>query len=295
MLGIPVRYLLKHPAAAAELLRDPYDTWTRLRESYLGERERRMAPCRYEADHDWEPRLHEAIGAAWPCPLRAEFGELWTRVMRELEAMGIQPGPESFRDWNDGDAGFVRAIWCLIRHLNLRTIVETGVAHGVTSRFILEALEANGDGQLSSIDVPPLERDWKWQVGIAVPAHLTGRWSYIAGASRRRLPALLSTLGQIDLFVHDSLHTARNVTFELERAWPALQPGSAVVVDDIDANWGFHLFTQRGYASQHLVCEAEPIRPDYRRFNDKGLFGIALKPPFTTGHPTARPPFAAVL
>jgi hypothetical protein len=26
-----------------------------------------------------------------------------------------------------------------------------------------------------------------------------------------------------------------------------------------------------------LVCEAEPIRPDLRRFNKKGLFGIILK------------------
>jgi hypothetical protein len=28
-----------------------------------------------------------------------------------------------------------------------------------------------------------------------------------------------------------------------------------------------------------MVCEAEPIRPDLRRFNQKGLFGIILKEP----------------
>jgi hypothetical protein len=26
-----------------------------------------------------------------------------------------------------------------------------------------------------------------------------------------------------------------------------------------------------------LVCEAEPVRPDTRRFNKKGMFGIVLK------------------
>jgi hypothetical protein len=215
--------------------------------------------------------------------------------MRELEAMGIQPGPESFRDWNDGDAGFVRSIWCLIRHLELHTVVETGVAHGVTSRFILEALGANGDGHLSSIDVPPLERHWKWQVAIAVPAQLTARWTYIKGTSRLRLPALLSSLGQIDLFVHDSLHTGRNVGFELDCAWAALQPGCAVVVDDIDANWGFHNFTQHTQTWQYLICEAEPMRPDYRRFNQKGLFGLALKPPTRVATKAHRPRSAALL
>jgi hypothetical protein len=30
-----------------------------------------------------------------------------------------------------------------------------------------------------------------------------------------------------------------------------------------------------------LVCEAEPLHPDLRRFNKKGLFGIILKEPTT--------------
>jgi hypothetical protein len=41
-------------------------------------------------------------------------------------------------------------------------------------------------------------------------------------------------LGQIDLFVHDSMHTARNVRFELEPVWPALTPGGAVLIDDVE-------------------------------------------------------------
>ena len=81
---------------------------------------------------------------------------------------GRYAGPESFKGWNDGDAGFVRAIWLLVRCLRPRHVVETGVAHGLTSRFILEALEKNGDGHLWSIDRPPMEREWKAQIGIAV-------------------------------------------------------------------------------------------------------------------------------
>jgi hypothetical protein len=153
------------------------------------------------------------------------------------------------------------------------------VAHGVTSRFILEALERNGSGHLSSIDLPPIERYRQAEVGVAVGGRYKDRWSYIKGSSRLRLPKLLDRLGEIDLFVHDSLHSERNVRFELDLAWGHLRPGGAIVVDDIDANRGFRSFTQAFSGHQSLICDAEPLHPDVRRFNKKGLFGIILKEP----------------
>ena len=279
MLGIPLRYLLRHPVRGTAVLAGaPREVLTRLHDEYVYRREGRRPQYRYEADDRWEQRLHDVLGVPWPCPLARGFWDLWAVVMSDLEARGIRPGPQSFQSWNDGDAGLVRALWCLISHLRLKRIVETGVAHGVTSRVMLEALQRNGDGHLWSIDLPPIERVWREQVGIAVGDGHADRWSYIAGSSRRRLPKLLSELGQIDLFVHDSIHSERNVRFELDHAWPALRPGGAVVVDDVDANRGFRSFTQT-LSCQSLICEAEPIHPDRRRFNDKGLFGIILKAP----------------
>jgi Methyltransferase domain len=152
------------------------------------------------------------------------------------------------------------------------------VGHGVTSRFILEALEKNDGGELWSIDRPPMESEWQEQVGVAVDKRLQHRWSYIRGSSRRRLPALLSQLGQIDLFVHDSLHSERNVRFEIDRAWMFLRSGGAIVVDDIDVNRGFWSFTQSYSGHDAMLCEAEPLRPDPRRYNKKGMFGIVFKP-----------------
>jgi hypothetical protein len=277
MLGLPVRYLLSHPNAALDLAEDPLDTWTRLRESYLGERERSASPVVYEPECEWELRLHEMLGAAWPCQLASEFWDVWASVIAELEAYGICPGPESFRDWNDADAGFVRTLWCLIRHLNAATVVETGVAHGVTSRMMLQALERNGRGHLWSIDLPPLEKQWKREVGIAVGNRFPSTWTYLKGTSRLRLPPLLAKLGEIDLFVHDSLHTERNVRFEMDQAWRVLRNGGAMVIDDIDANRGFQSFAQATSGQVSLVCEAEPLRPDFRRSNHKGMFGIMLK------------------
>jgi hypothetical protein len=250
-----------------------------IRDNYVELRERRGPQCKYVSDENWEQRLHEAVNAPSPGNVMSEFRDLWPEVISELEAKGIQAGPESFQWWNDGDAGFVRAIWFLTRHLKPKKVVETGVAHGVTSRFILEALKRNGEGHLWSIDLPPLERFWHKEIGIAVGDGFKDRWSYIRGSSTRRLPRLLSDLGQIDLFIHDSQHSEHNVRFELDRVWPVLKPGGAIVVDDVDSNWGFRSFTQTFSGHQSLVCEAEPLRPDLRRFNKKGQFGIILKQP----------------
>ena len=235
----------------------------------------------YKAKDGWEREIHELLGVAWPCSMTKEFWALWPQVIEEMQAKGIRVGPESFKGWNDGDAGLVRAIWCLTRHLHPLNVVETGVAHGVTSRFILEALERNGMGHLWSIDHPPLEHVWHSQIGLAVGGQYPARWSYIRGSSRRRLPDVLSQLGQVDLFIHDSLHSEHNVRFEIDLAWAALRPGGAIVIDDIDANWGFRTFTEAFSGYRAIVCEAEPLQPDLRRFNKKGLFGIVLKEPLT--------------
>lgn len=280
MLGIPLRYVIKHPVIAmADFAADPLEIWTTIHDTYIARLEQRGPECQYHPDDDWEQRLHHSLGVPWPCEIASEFWQVWAQVVGELRAKGIRAGPESFQSWNDGDAGFVRAIWCLVRHLKPRSTVETGVAHGVTSRCILEAAEKNGDGHLWSIDLPPLERHWREQVGMAVDHRQAHRWSYIKGSSRRHLPELLSRLGQIDLFIHDSLHSEHNVRFELDLAWAALRPGSALVIDDIDANWGFSSFTQAFSGHQPIICEAEPLHPDLRRFNKKGLFGIILKQP----------------
>ena len=232
--------------------------------------ERKKPPCKYEIDDDWRQQLG----------VSDEDRELTDRLCRSIEsslvAKGIRPGPESYSMFNDGDPALVQAIWCLIRKLNATKIVETGVAHGVTSRVILEVLA--GRGHLWSIDLPPTATpELHHEIGAAVGEWPTGQWSLIFGPSRRRLPKLLASVAPIDVFIHDSQHSEYNMLFEMTRAWGALRPGGALVVDDIDLNWAFHDFS-RTISARKLVAEAEPIRPDTRRFNHKGLFGILIKP-----------------
>lgn len=262
-----------------QVVSDPREAWAAFTDRFLADRERPIPSPgdTYPLHVDWERRLHHRLGCPWPCPDAAAFWKVCTQATEDLRTMGINVGPESLKINNDGDQGLVRALWCLVRHLRPRNVIETGVGHGMTSRLILEALELNGEGRLWSIDRPVKERHLHAEIGIAVGAGLRERWTLLKGTSRRLLPGLLSRVGRVDLFVHDSLHTESNVRFELDTVWTRLPPGGAMVIDDIDANWGFHSFTHAFRGHESLVCEAEPIRPDVRRFNEKGLFGIVLK------------------
>ncbi|HKV45907.1 MAG TPA: class I SAM-dependent methyltransferase [bacterium] len=266
------------PRVAIAAATDPIEALIELEARLRERREHRRPACPYEAERGWERRLHELLGVPWPCPAVAEFWALWPEVTAPVSAKGLRIGRATFGCYNDGDPGLLRAVWCLTRHLLPTTAVETGVARGFTSRFILEALERNGAGHLWSIDrPPPLRRELREQVGVAVGYRFRDRWSYVRGSSRRRFPGLLSRLGRIDLFVHDSRHSEDNVRFELDRAWAALRPGGVLVVDDIDLNRGFSSFTQTFSGHHSLICYAEPLRPDPPRFDGKGLFGIIRK------------------
>lgn len=224
----------------------------------------------YRVSDDWDRRLHRALGVAWPCGESAPFAEIWDAIISDLTSAGMRVGLASYRGWNDGDKAECQAIWCVVAHTRPTTVVETGVAHGFTTRLILDGLERNGHGGLWSVDLPAVDPALHSEIGIAVPKGSRGRWTYIEGTSRDRLPRLVKDLGKIDFFVHDSLHTGRNVCFELETVWPALRPCGVAVVDDIDRNLGFSRFTTR--TNPHEWFGAKHV-------TGHGMWGVAVKGP----------------
>jgi hypothetical protein len=50
-------------------------------------------------------------------------------------------------------------------------------------------------------------------------------------------------------------------------------------VDDIDSNPAFKTFAEAHPDHKSFICTAEPLSPDLRRFNEKGLFGIIIRKP----------------
>ncbi len=133
-------------------------------------------------------------------------------------------------------------IYALVRLMKPDTIVETGVSGGVTSTFILEALSANGKGRLFSVDLPIAAlvddglKNW-WpkgkQPGWLIPEALRERWTLVLGKSEERLRPLLTKLGEIDIFLHDSLHTFRNERFEHNSAWPFIRLDGVLLSHDV--------------------------------------------------------------
>ena len=218
---------------------------------------------------DCVEQLHRLLGAPWPCPEGPKVDELLAGIRALLEAKGLGFGRDTYGWYADADPLLCRAVWCAVVHTRSDVVIETGVAHGVTSRIVLEALARNDHGHLWSIDLPfPFDHRLHAQTGMAVTDDCRGRWSYLEGSSRQRLPPLVTEIGHVDVFIHDSLHTAKNTVFEMEQAAAAMPPGAVLLIDDIRMHRGFAIFARRHPDYQTIVC---------RHLDRIGMFGIAVK------------------
>jgi hypothetical protein len=102
---------------------------------------------------------------------------------------------------------------------------------------------------------------------VVVTGECRPRWSYLEGTSKRRLPALVAEVGHLEMFIHDSLHTAENTLFELGQAASTMSAGGVMLVDDIDSHEAFATFARRHPEYQVIVCPSE---------DRNGMFGIAV-------------------
>lgn len=206
----------------------------------------------YEVSDPWEEAFERVLGA----PVQDGFDAVWSDLEDDLRDTGAGL---------DADVRLATAVWSVVRSVKPGSMIETGVSRGILTRVILEAMSANGHGHLYSIDLPPQHVRWRDQTRAAVPALLHGRWTFLRGSSRRHLPRLLRRLGSIDVFLHDSQHTRRNMAFEMNRALPRLRPGGVLICDDAHEN-GAWADVSRGHRSM-LVQERRKA----------GMFGVLVK------------------
>lgn len=193
-----------------------------------------------------------------------EEAELVAKETRER--MEVLRGP--IERAHNADIVLGCACYVATRVLRPRVVVETGVAYGITTTFIISPLERNGMGVLHSVDLPPLADVDGTYVGILVPEHLRGRWVLHRGVSRKVLPKLMKEWeGEVGLFVHDSLHTYWNVRDELPLVTPHLGRPSAVLLDDVHLNRAFTEWVDQVKPAAWAVV-AEQEKP--------GAFGMAL-------------------
>jgi predicted O-methyltransferase YrrM len=136
--------------------------------------------------------------------------------------------------------------YAVVRAIAPDSIVETGVANGVSSSYLLLALQKNKRGRLHSIGLAdkaflPVGKDPGW----LVPQWLRAAWQVHLGDARDILPRLLEQLGRIEIFIHDSLHTYDHMMWEFETAYPHLQSGGLLISDDALWNKSFYDFARK--------------------------------------------------
>jgi predicted O-methyltransferase YrrM len=170
-----------------------------------------------------------------------DLDRMWEEIhMFDRKASSINP---------KGRAGYLRRdicaiLYCVIRKMKPSKVVETGVASGASTAYLLKALQMNGDGNLYSVDLPthmskarrnssPIPDDK--ETGWAIPATLIGRWHLVLGDASTELPKLLNELGDIDVFHHDSTHRYEHQKLEYETAWAHLSKAGLLMSDDIGA------------------------------------------------------------
>lgn len=184
-------------------------------------------------------------------------------------------GEDPFRPQWAADSLLARCCYLACRLLRPTIVLETGVAYGVSSAFVLRALEENGRGVLHSVDLPPLRGGYEGFWGIAVDKTLKGRWILHRGPSGRVLPRLLEEVRPVDLFVHDSLHTYRNMRREFEVVWPRLRVGGVILADDVERNRAFGELRQKSPTLWRVIQDRE--RQPLHGGAAPVVFGIVVK------------------
>lgn len=174
-------------------------------------------------------RLPEEVGEAY---LTYENNNmLWQEIM---EKISIYPRGYALQMTKE-----CSTLYLLMRLLKPEYIIETGVSAGVSSTYILQALNDNEMGKLYSIDLPPDNLPEGKPSGWVVPQHLRDRWTLHVGDSRNLLEPLLKKLTKIDCFIHDSLHTYDHMMWEFRIAWNYLSQGGLFLCHDVGANDAF--------------------------------------------------------
>ncbi len=155
-------------------------------------------------------------------------------------------------------------LYLLVRALRPGRVVETGVRPGYSTAWILAALEANGEGELTSLGPGPTAgratgvRDVT--VGQFVAPSLRSRWTLVLGNTEERVREILERQRGVDLFFYDNGPEPNRARFELRASWGALSPRGILVAHHIDANPAWNEFCRvQGLTPQVLDAGPPPM------------------------------------
>ena len=177
------------------------------------------------------------------------------QIRRFFEILLIYPD-----EWKVGTRSSY-ILYYLVRLRKPKIFVETGVANGVSSYFILNAMKYNNIGKLVSIDINK-------NVGVLLNENEKERWElFLLG--RNSMKAFIERIDglRMDMFMHDSNHRYKWQMFEYSNILKRLEGDFIFLSDDIDSSYAFMDF-----------CKLNRFNP-LILIDEKKLFGL-LYPKF---------------
>lgn len=157
-----------------------------------------------------------------------------------------------------GGGGNYHLLYFMVRYIQAKIVVETGVAAGWSSQSILTALQKNeNDGKLYSSDFPYFRFDNPEKyIGFLVDEDLKKQWSLFIDGDQNNLPLIAGQVERIDLFHYDSDKSYQGRDFAYDRLKPKLYDQSVIIFDDIQDNLHFKEFVE-SQNSSFCVLEFE--------------------------------------
>jgi hypothetical protein len=137
--------------------------------------------------------------------------------------------------------------YAIVRATQPDHVVETGTHLGLGSCVIAAALLRNGHGRLTTIDIDP-------EAG-----YLIGKpWATVIDHRTGDSVDVLAALSDVDIFLHDSLHTYDYETKELTAVAPKLRADAVILSDNAHESPALSDWAERS-GRRYLFFKEQPL------------------------------------
>jgi predicted O-methyltransferase YrrM len=190
-------------------------------------------------------------------------------VIEEIERDGMMvlPDGERVRVHSAVGPGSGRVIRRAIEQARPKLGCEVGLAFGVSTLYILDAMKDFGDGRLIGMD--PAQHDRTWRGGGLHNLHRAGfsdRYTFHEATSQRVLPRLAEAGTRIQFGFIDGWHTFDHTLVDFFYLDQMMDVGGVVVLDDVGyaslQRLAHFIVTNRDYSL--LGSDPRPFPSDFR-------------------------------
>ena len=129
-----------------------------------------------------------------------------------------------------------KLLYMLVRLTTPDTVVETGVANGVSTFFILNAMKKNATGKLTSIDI-------SYDVAAFLNNDEKIRWELkilnTKANPRKQFKEIMANVENLSMYLHDGDHSYLWQKMEYYYGFTTLNCGGILLSDDVDSSFAF--------------------------------------------------------